>query len=276
MNIKIGACEWALPGNGIGSLKLARDMGIKGLQLGFGFHEKGYRLSQKWFRDYYLEEAGKYDIELLSIAVCEFDIYGLSNPKNSEKGRIAYDIINLAIEAAADMHMKMVMAPSFVDGFMNSDEEIYNTAVALKYACRLAKEHGICIANENILTIEKIDLLFKEVDEPNFWMFYDSQNYVSNVGWDQVSMLEQIYDRLYPQIHVKDGVGQANSSRLLGQGDTNFYGTIEFLKKKDYSGWLLLENFYECMPLRALSPYNYMDIMKMDIDTIRKACGIDR
>lgn len=273
LDIKFGACEWALPGNGIGSIRIAKEVGLEGLQLGFVSYERGFLFSQKYFRDMYMEEAEKYKIELPSMAVCEFDNYGLKNPKSSEKGKIAYEIIDMAIEAAADMRMKMIMMPSFVDGFMDTDEDIAVTAQALKYACKLAAKHNIVIATENLLTIKRNDLLFKQVGEKNLSAFYDSQNYMSNLEWDQVPMLEGLYDLLYPEIHVKDGIGSSGSSRLLGEGDTDFYGTMDLLKKKSYKGWIHLENFYDRLPLRLMSPKNYIDVLKKDLEILKNACA---
>ena len=87
MNIKFGACEWALPGNGVASLKLAKEVGLQGLQLGFITYERGFILSQPWFRAYYKEKAEKYGVALPSMAICEFDRYGMRNPRNSKKGK---------------------------------------------------------------------------------------------------------------------------------------------------------------------------------------------
>mgnify|MGYP001555949254 CR=1 FL=1 len=89
MGVKYGACEFALPGNGVDSIRIAKEIGLSGLQLGFVSYERGFLLSQQWFRDYYKEEAEKYGIEIPSVAVCEFDIYGLKNPKHTDKGKIA-------------------------------------------------------------------------------------------------------------------------------------------------------------------------------------------
>lgn len=272
MQVKFGACEWALPGSGIGSIKLAKDAGLQGLQLGFMTYEHGFMLSQKWFRDYYMEEAAKYGIELPSMAVCEFDRYGLRNPKSSEKGKIAYEIIELAVEAAADMRMQMIMMPSFVDGFIDTDEHMQNTAEALRYACDLAAKSDIAIATENLLTLERNSELLKLVDRKNLGCFYDSQNYKSNLNWEQVPMLEGLYDLLYPEVHVKDGVGEQGSCRLLGEGDTDFYGTMRVLRERNYKGWIHLENFYDTLPLRTLAPRDYFSIVKKDLDILKAAC----
>jgi sugar phosphate isomerase/epimerase len=77
----------------------------------------------------------------------------MRHPRSTEKGKIAYEIIELAVEAAADMRMKMIMMPSFVDGFIDTDEELKNTAAALRYACDIAAPFSIIIASENLLSL---------------------------------------------------------------------------------------------------------------------------
>lgn len=273
MEVRFGACEWALPGNGVASLKLAKEVGLEGLQLGFITYERGFLLSQRWFREYYMEEAKKYGIELLSLAICEFDRYGMRHSRNTEKGKIAYEIIGLAVEAAADMRMKMIMMPSFVDGFIDTDEDLMHTAEALRYACDLAAPCGIIIASENLLSLERNAVLFKEVDKKNLSGFYDSQNYKCNLGWEQVPMLDGLYDRLYPEIHVKDGVGEQVACRLLGDGDSDFRGTMRILREHNFKGWLHLENYYDRLPLRNIAPRDYISIIKKDLELLKAECG---
>lgn len=272
LNVKFGACEFALPGSCLGSVKLASEVGLSGLQLGFMNYERGIMLSQKWMRDYYMEEADRYGVELPSMAVCEFDVYGLRNPRNTPKGAIAHMILEQAVEAAVDMNMQGVMMPSFNDGMMKTDEDIQITAKALQRACDLARPYGIVIATENTLTLEKNRELFALVNRDNLKAFYDSQNYKSTMGWDQAEILEGMMGILYPEIHVKDGIGISGSSKLLGEGDTDFYGTMRVLKQYNYSGYIHLENFYDRMPLRELSD-NYIDILKRDLDILKAACA---
>lgn len=271
LDVKFGACEFALPGNCIGSVKLAHDVGLDGLQLGFMNYERGIMLSQKWMRDYYMEEADRWGIEIPSMAMCELDFYGLNNPKNTPKGAIAWMLLDQAIEAAIDMKMKAIMVPSFNDAMMRTDDDIKRTAVALQYACDAVKEYDMVIATENTLTLEKNAELFALVNRDNLKAFYDSQNYVSTLGWKQVPMLEGLMPLLYPEIHVKDGIGSYGSSKLLGEGDTDFYGTMRVLKQHNYKGYIHLENFYDRMPLRSLSD-NYIDILKRDLEILKKAC----
>ena len=274
MNVKFGALDFALPGHLVGNIRMAHEIGLEGLELGFvRYQKRGFMLGQKWFRDYYLEEADKYHIKFPSLAVCEFDYCGLKNPLATEKGKRVREIIDLAVDTGAYMKMEMIMMPSFSDGYIETDEDMAVTADALKYACKEAAKHGITIATENLLTIERNLQLFDLVNEKNFSCLYDSQNYWNWKEWHQPTMLQQLIDHnlLYPEIHVKDGVNKKDSSSYLGEGDTDFAGTIEVLKKANYSGWIHLENFYDREPL-CDTQSSYIDVAKRDLELLRRAC----
>lgn len=274
MNVKFGALDFALPGLLVGNIRLAHEIGLEGLELGFThYQDRGIMLGQKWFRDYYMEESEKYNVKFPSMAVCEFDYYGLKNPLHTEKGKKAREVIDLAIDTAAYMKMEMIMMPSFNDGYIETDEDLEITAEALKYACKEAAKHKLTITTENLLTMERNLHLFELVDEKNFACLYDSQNYWNWNGWHQPTMLQKLIDHniLYPEIHVKDGIGKKDSSAYLGEGETDFAGTMEVLKKANYSGWLHLENFYDRQPLCDTMD-SYIDAAKRDLEILRKAC----
>ena len=79
-----------------------------------------------------------------------------------------------------------------------------------------------------------------------------------------------MYPYYYPQMHVKDGVVGANAQYVLGTGTTGFKESINFLKEKDYKGWLILENLYELDPMRRIND-DYFEIMRQDIEVLREA-----
>lgn len=87
-------------------------------------------------------------------------------------------------------------------------------------------------------------------------------------------MLKQLIDHkiLYPEIHVKDGINKKDSCSYLGEGEADFAGTMEVLKKANYSGWLHLENFYDREPLCSTME-SYIDVAKKDLEILKKVCG---
>ena len=77
---------------------------------------------------------------------------------------------------------------------------------------------------------------------------------------------------MYPEIHVKDGIGSVISSKLVGEGDANVRGSIDYLKKINYSGWLHLENYYWKEPL-CRENSDVFALLKKDIELLKEMCS---
>ena len=85
-----------------------------------------------------------------------------------------------------------------------------------------------------------------------------------------MEILDAIYDYMTPQLHVKDGRRGVLAGALLGTGDAGFYDVIAYLKKKDYKGWLIIENLYEQRPLRDLNEDVYATF-RQDVEILKSA-----
>ncbi len=72
-NIKIGACDWGLPGNGLYATQIAAEVGLDALSLKIGLYESDYPLTQPEMQKIYLSEQQKYGIEYCAIALNDFD-----------------------------------------------------------------------------------------------------------------------------------------------------------------------------------------------------------
>lgn len=72
---------------------------------------------------------------------------------------------------------------------------------------------------------------------------------------------------LCSQLHVKDGVEL--SGGILGTGPSDFKATMKWLDDHDYTGYILLENYYDVLPLRrqAENPY---DLLREDVRILRE------
>ena len=71
---------------------------------------------------------------------------------------------------------------------------------------------------------------------------------------------------------MKDGLNKKDSSAYLGEGETDFAGTMEVLKKANYKGWLHLENFYGRKPL-CDTQASFIEVAKHDLALRKRACG---
>ena len=273
MDVKFGIIDFALPGKRIGNIKLASDMGLNGMQIIYITPEdEPFMLDWKWHRDYYLEMGDKYNVKFPSVNVSDFDYTGMLHPKNTEKGKLVYDIIDRTIDMASYMKMQMVLYPSFGDGEIRTEEELEITAEALRYGCDEAAKHGMDVTSENTLSPEWTLKLAKLVDRPNFSISYDTQNYWRVARLDQLEVIDFLYknDLLYPEIHVKDGIDSVISSQLIGDGNANVPGSLEYLKNINYDGWLYLENYYSKKPLCERGG-DIFDLLRQDVKRMKGA-----
>jgi len=266
--IKIGICQWSMPIEGPYACKIANDFGLDGIQLDLGTYKNGFPLSYDLIRKAYLEMKEKFKIDYPSIAINETDHYSLNDSQNKKDEKIVMMAINKSIEAAENMNIPLVLIPSFEKSEIKNIGELNCTAKVLKYACDYAGSKGIIIGTENTLSVEENLILFKKVDRPNLKLYFDTQNPFYNKKYIVVEMLEKLMPYIC-EIHIKDGKDHLSGS-LLGEGNTDFKNSIKFIKESNYSGWIILENYYDKYPLR-LKNDNPFELLKEDI-SILKSC----
>lgn len=265
---KLAVPEWCIPGDSIFGIRMASEMGLDGVQIEAGWPETGFKLSHKRVRDLYVETAGNYNMELISIVMNDLNNHGLRNGRGTKNGDIAYEHLDIALYAAADMGIDTLMIPHFLDNDIHSEQDRENVIAALAYACDEAAKAGIVIAMETAVESDEFIQLAKDVGRENMTLFYDSQNYMCFRGYNPMDHLPKVYPYMCNQLHVKDGIGQAYSSKCLGEGDSHFEEQIAWLKAHEYEGWFVFENYYSQLPLRkeAADP---MDLLRKDINKLK-------
>ena len=267
MGIKFGVCEYALPGAGLFAPRITHDLGLDGMTIEMGNGQRGYSIWQKKIQEYYLEEQQRYGIEYMNISMSDLDF----NPIHSEPGTKTHDKVRTMLKntilAAAAMNISTIMVCCFEQSFIRTEQEAQRTAKMLQYACDLALEKGITIGWETGLDGDKSRAVLEMVNRKNIGLFYDSQNYFFDSNLDQPSLLEDVYDLLIPQFHVKDGK-ETKSSMLLGTGNTKFFEQAEIFRKNNYQGWVITENYYDRLPLRELNE-DWFVTVKEDIEIMK-------
>lgn len=270
MDVKLGICNFCVPGTGVFAPKIVKEMGLDGMSIEFGSYEHGWPLSQRKLQDLYLEAQQKYGIEYPNVGVSDGDNVPFHARKGTKWDGIVDEEGKRAIDAAAYMKIPLVFFSNFNASEIKNDEDLENTARRYRTFCDYAGEKGIAIGCENPNTIEVQKNLMTLVDRKNFYLFFDSCNHACMTDIDIHEVLRVLYPNYYPQMHVKDGVKGCNAQYVLGTGTTGFFETIDFLKSKDYKGWLILENLYELLPMRNLNE-DYFEIMRQDITVLKKA-----
>ena len=265
---KLAVPEWCMPGDCIFGIRMASELGLDGVQIEAGFPDTGFKLSHKRVRDLYVETARNYNMELISIVLNDLNNHGLRHGRGNAAGDLAYEGLNIALYAAADMDIPVVMVPHFMDNDIHTEQDRENVIIALQYACDEAKKLGVVIAAETAIPADDFRRLVKDVNRENLRLFYDSQNYMCFRGFNPMDHLPGVYPYMVNQIHIKDGIGGAYSSKCLGEGDTHFEEQIAWLKDHDYTGWFVFENYYSQLPLRreAADP---MELLRKDVNKLK-------
>jgi len=259
--IKYGICSWAFPVNGPHSCKIAAELGLEGIELDLGEYSRNFPLRNKTIQNAYKEEREKWGITFPSIAVNALTEFGMTNKKNTEKGKIARSAIEIAIDVAINMGIRGLQLPSFEDGEVRDEEDFENLLDILSYACDLTAGTDIVVASENILSAEMNKRIFKELNRSNLKIYFDLQNYSLFRGFNTPNMIDELFEYIY-EIHAKDGANGSMSGSLLGTGDAEFYKSAKKLKTHNYSGWINLENYYDQYPLSLLESDPFVLLQK--------------
>lgn len=269
-DIKIGAVAWGLPGGGAYAARTAKAAGLDGIQLELGSYEAGYPLSQKTVMDGYREDRDRYGIEYPALVLNDVMVHEFINGKNSEHGKIAYDQITLGVETAKALDIDRIMIPNFLENLIMEEKHIECTKEALEYACGLAEPDGILILTENALDWNKQIELLRDVNRNNIRIHFDTQNFKFNFDMDQCLQLQGLYPYIDSVMHAKDGIENPGEC-LLGEGNTNFFGQMNYLREQEFKGYIVIENYYNLLPLRGKEgARQQMALLQKDIETVRK------
>lgn len=270
MDVKLGICNFCLPGTGVFAPRLVKEVGLDGMSIEYGAYEKGYPLSQKIIRDLYLEAQQKFGIEYANIGCSDGDFLPFymrpSGPRFETVRRAHFD----AVDAAAYMKIPAVFFSNFNASLVRTEEDMEYTARRYQELCDCAGEKGIEIGCECPLGAARQLELVERVGRPNFKLFYDSDNFAAFTEFKQVDVLAAIYPHMMNQLHVKDSTEGTFANTLLGTGISDFSGSIAYLKEHHYSGWLILENLYEKEDFQNISPER-IETVREDVRRLKEA-----
>jgi len=271
MKNKVGICEWSLPLDGPYACKLVAELGFDGLQINIGDYERGFSMSRKLVQEAYLDMAEASGIEFPSMAARVTDFYTMFPSGDQEESEIVRSGIGKAIEACEAMGIPILLIPNFVKSEITGQREFDEAVEVFKWACDKAGEKSVTIGAENTFSEADTKRFLAAIDKPNLKVYFDTQNYYLNKGYNSPQMLDELMD-LVCEIHVKDGKGKDLSGALLGQGDTDFFGSVEVIKKRGYDGWVVIENYYDRKPLSEQN-IDLKALIKEDLDILRTALG---
>ncbi|MFR1724164.1 sugar phosphate isomerase/epimerase family protein [Emergencia timonensis] len=271
MKYFFGICEWSLPVSGPLAIRLAKEAGFDGMQIGeAGGRQMGYPLNHKSVQEIYRETAQQYDLKLHSLNLGALLSEGTMNyAEGTTKGEWARKSLVKGFEACRTLDIPIVVIT--VDPTEATFDHIFSH---LDFACRLAKDSGIEIAIESGGTLEMTERLLGGLDSdvkicmdilnPFRFGTGNAQEQIAGFGKEKISHL-----------HVKDSKRELfhrgqRGCVLLGEGDSGFAESVEALKAIDYEGWIMTENYYYLPPMND-GDEDFMDLAIRDLMTMRKA-----
>ncbi|MEA5048096.1 MAG: sugar phosphate isomerase/epimerase family protein [Eubacteriales bacterium] len=269
MNVKLGICNFCVPGTGIFAPQFVAEAGLDGMSIEFGTYANHYPSAIPRVRDAYLAAAQEYHITYCNIGCSCFDFIPFIANKGHPMHAIVKDTLRVAVDTAKYMSIPMVFIPSFGVSSITDEDAFDNAVEMFRYLCDYAQEKGVLISSENKMRACKQVELVERVNRGNFSLFYDSYNFFYEKGYDQLEMLKQMYPYMGPQLHVKDGKPGVLAGSLLGEGDSGFYGVMDYLREKDYNGWIISENLYEKQPTNNFETDVFALFLK-DIETMKR------
>jgi L-ribulose-5-phosphate 3-epimerase len=241
--IRIGVTQWSLDGRGAETVRRAAELGFAAIHLDAGELGGDLRLDDPALQAAYRQAAQATGVAITAIAPGYLNDYGLTSPAGSENAERCRRLIQIAVDAAAQLNVPLVFLPSFRASEIRDDADLRRTAEVLQETCAYAAAHGLLVATENTLGAADNLKLLEAVGRPNLRVLLDTQNpYLW--GHHVAGLVERLRPHLSAQVHVKDGRQGQMGNALLGAGEAGFAETMRALQAGGFSGDLISENDY--------------------------------
>lgn len=223
--IKVGACVVGLEG--------AKQAGLDGVQVGVGKAADILEISQPETRAAYNAQ-----MQATGLPICSF-MTGLFNQFPLATDPRGPSWLEQSIDAAKDLGVKNILVAFFSKGDLQSDKQIKEAEFAavvkrLKQAAPRAKDAGVTLALENLLSADQNLRLLDAVGHESVSIYYDVFNTGKLQKYDSPAEIRKLKGRI-SQVHYK------NRPHYLDEDRPYFEAVTAALKEINYGGWIVLE-----------------------------------
>lgn len=223
--IKLGSCSL--------SLEKAKEAGLEGVQVWAGGEADELDIFKPATRAKYKEQ-----MKATGLPVCSF-MMGLLNqfPLATDPRGPAW--LSQCIDAAKDLGVQNILVAFFGKGNLLSDKIIKEAEFAsvvkrVKEAAPRAKDAGVTLAIENMLSAEQNLRLLDAIGHESVSLYYDVYNTGRMMGYDSPAEIRRLKGRI-SQIHYKNG------PKYLDEDKAYFESVTAAIKDIAYNGWIVLE-----------------------------------
>ncbi len=223
--IKVGTC--------VAGLEAAKQAGLEGVEVWAGGEAGELDIFKDATRAKY-----KAQMQATGLPVCSI-MMGLLNSFPLATDPRAPAWLRQCIDAAKDLGAKNVLVAFFSKGDLLAGKQIkepeFNSALQrLKAAAPYAKDAGVTLAVENMLSAEQNLRLLEGVNHESVRLYYDVFNTGKTQKYDSPSEIRLLKDRI-SQIHFKNG------AQYLDEDKPYFEALAAAVKDIAYKGWIILE-----------------------------------
>jgi len=225
LKIKVGAC--------VVGLDAAKQAGLDGVEVGAGNEADELNIFKAETRAKYKAQMRSSGLPIASIMMGLFNHFPLA----TDPGAPAW--LNQCIDAAKDLSIQTILVAFFGKGDLQSGKKIKEAEFAsavrrIKAAAPRAKEAGVILAVENLLSAEQNLRLLDEIGSDAVQLYYDVYNLGQSMGYDVPAEIRRLKDRI-AQVHYKNGPKYLDEDRPFSEAAT------AAIKDIGYRSWIVLE-----------------------------------
>ncbi len=231
---KIGACDWSIgKQQHIDAFKVAREIGLDGIQASFGRPGGDFDLRDEQVRRDYRKAVEETGVEIASLAM------GIFNSVPFAVEDVAVEWLSQCIDVMAAMGQKIVLVAFFGKGDIRGRRDLQDEVIRrLKTLAPKAEQAGVILGVESYLNADDHLRILEGVGSPAVQVYYDVAN-MHYSGYDIFAELRQLGRERICQIHLKE------SGHLLGKGPIDFVKVRDVLGEIGYYDWLIIEGATE-------------------------------
>ena len=223
--IRVGAC--------VVGLEAAKQAGLDGVEVRSGSAADELDIFKPATR-----ERLKGQMLATGLPVCSI-MMGLLNDYPLATDPRAPAWLTQCIDAAQDIGAKTILVAFFSAGDLQSGKKIkepeFKAAVErLKAAAPRARDAGVTLAVENMLSAEQNLRMLDEIGHDAVRVYYDVYNLGKSMGYDAAAEIRALKGRI-AQIHFKNGGDYLDADKPF------FERMAAAVKETAYAGWIVLE-----------------------------------
>jgi L-ribulose-5-phosphate 3-epimerase len=225
------ACCWSLGDKSPKVFETARAIGLDGVEIDFGDPPE-FAIDTREKRSAYKEAAKTHGVVVSSLAIGCLNIHPLKTDAQAPAW------VAMAIEAAADFGVRVLLVPFFGHGELKTKAEKDRVGDILKDLGPLAEKKKITLGLENTLSATETLAIMERAGSPAVRVYYDTGN-SRHWGHNAVAEIRRLGQNICA-FHFKDGI-QSHGDARMGEGKVDFPAIATSINAIGYTGWITLE-----------------------------------